>query len=108
VGGFVDPEEVFGAIFSGEKFLPLIGQLSLARGMKTALQEADASGQRWCDPNLPSSYADACSFPPTSSINIRFRPFWTCAVSKTKCASFEVVLPFSATFTATATRTSIL
>ncbi|KAI0262035.1 X-domain of DnaJ-containing-domain-containing protein [Gloeopeniophorella convolvens] len=40
-GGFVDPEEVFGAIFGGERFAPLIGQLSLARDMKTALQEAD-------------------------------------------------------------------
>ncbi|KAI0300680.1 X-domain of DnaJ-containing-domain-containing protein [Multifurca ochricompacta] len=40
-GGFIDPEEVFGAIFGGERFLPLIGQLSLARDMKTALQEAD-------------------------------------------------------------------
>jgi curved DNA-binding protein CbpA len=40
-GGFVDPEEVFGAIFGGERFIPLIGQLSLARDMKTALQEAD-------------------------------------------------------------------
>ncbi|KAI9439408.1 DnaJ-domain-containing protein [Russula earlei] len=40
-GGFIDPEEVFGAIFGGERFLPLIGQLSLARDMKTALQEAE-------------------------------------------------------------------
>ncbi|KAH9966296.1 DnaJ-domain-containing protein [Russula compacta] len=40
-GGFVDPEEIFGAIFGGERFAPLIGQLSLARDMKTALQEAD-------------------------------------------------------------------
>lgn len=40
-GGFVDPEEVFGAIFGGERFLPFIGHLSLARDMKTALQEAD-------------------------------------------------------------------
>ena len=45
-GGFVDPEEVFGAIFGGERFLPLIGQLSLARDMKSALQEADeAAGE---------------------------------------------------------------
>jgi curved DNA-binding protein CbpA len=45
-GGFVDPEEVFGAIFGGERFLPLIGQLSLARDMKSALQEADeATGE---------------------------------------------------------------
>ena len=40
-GGFMDPEEVFGAIFGGERFLPFIGHLSLARDMKTALQEAD-------------------------------------------------------------------
>lgn len=45
-GGFIDPEEVFGAIFGGERFLPLIGQLSLARDMKSALQEADeATGE---------------------------------------------------------------
>jgi hypothetical protein len=37
----MDPEEVFGAIFGGERFLPFIGHLSLARDMKTALQEAD-------------------------------------------------------------------
>ena len=40
-GGFVDPEEVFGTIFGEECFLPLIGQLSLAWDMKTALQEVD-------------------------------------------------------------------
>ncbi|KAG9312538.1 DnaJ-domain-containing protein [Chiua virens] len=40
-GGFVDPEEVFGAIFGGERFLPIIGHISLAHDMKTALQEAD-------------------------------------------------------------------
>lgn len=40
-GGYVDPEEVFGAIFGGERFLPIIGQISLARDMKTALQEAE-------------------------------------------------------------------
>lgn len=40
-GGFVDPEEVFGAIFGGEKFVPFIGHISLAKDMKAALQEAD-------------------------------------------------------------------
>lgn len=40
-GGYVDPEEVFGAIFGGERFLPIIGQISLARDMKTALQDAE-------------------------------------------------------------------
>ncbi|KDR71833.1 hypothetical protein GALMADRAFT_253605 [Galerina marginata CBS 339.88] len=44
-GGYVDPEEVFGAIFGGERFVPIIGHISLARDMKTALQEAeDAEG----------------------------------------------------------------
>ena len=40
-GGYVDPEEVFGAIFGGERFLPIIGTISLARDMKAALQEAE-------------------------------------------------------------------
>jgi len=40
-GGYVDPEEVFGAIFGGERFVPIIGNISLARDMKTALQEAE-------------------------------------------------------------------
>ncbi|KAF7291476.1 J domain-containing protein [Mycena kentingensis (nom. inval.)] len=44
-GGFVDPEEVFGAIFGGTAFEPLIGRISLARDMKTALQEADEAEQ---------------------------------------------------------------
>ncbi|KAJ3783442.1 X-domain of DnaJ-containing-domain-containing protein, partial [Lentinula aff. detonsa] len=40
-GGFVDPEEVFAAIFGGERFVGIIGQISLARDMKAALQEAE-------------------------------------------------------------------
>jgi curved DNA-binding protein CbpA len=44
-GGFVDPEEVFGAIFGGERFTPIIGTISLARDMKAALQEADEAEQ---------------------------------------------------------------
>jgi DnaJ-class molecular chaperone len=40
-GGFVDPEEVFGAIFGGERFAPIIGDISLGRDMKAALQEAE-------------------------------------------------------------------
>ncbi|KAG6860464.1 hypothetical protein C0995_010818 [Termitomyces sp. Mi166 len=40
-GGFVDPEEVFGAIFGGERFTSIIGNISLAKDMKAALQEAD-------------------------------------------------------------------
>jgi DnaJ-class molecular chaperone len=40
-GGYVDPEEVFGAIFGGERFVPIIGNISLAKDMKSALQEAE-------------------------------------------------------------------
>ncbi|KIK69487.1 hypothetical protein GYMLUDRAFT_35551 [Collybiopsis luxurians FD-317 M1] len=40
-GGFVDPEEVFSAIFGGDRFVSIIGQISLARDMKAALQEAE-------------------------------------------------------------------
>ncbi|KAG7099542.1 hypothetical protein E1B28_001376 [Marasmius oreades] len=53
-GGYVDPEEVFSAIFGGERFVPIIGQISLARDMKAALQEAeeaenDGEGKRLKD-----------------------------------------------------------
>ncbi|KAG2072512.1 DnaJ-domain-containing protein [Suillus decipiens] len=40
-GGFVDPEEIFGAMFGGERFVPIIGQISLAKDMKAALQEVE-------------------------------------------------------------------
>ncbi|KII84729.1 hypothetical protein PLICRDRAFT_146200 [Plicaturopsis crispa FD-325 SS-3] len=40
-GGYVDPEEVFGAIFGGERFVSIIGQISLGQDMKAALQEAE-------------------------------------------------------------------
>ena len=38
-GGFMDPEEFFSQLFGGEKFVPIIGHISLGRDMKTALQE---------------------------------------------------------------------
>lgn len=40
-GGYVDPEEVFGKIFGGERFEEIFGKISLARDMKSALQEAE-------------------------------------------------------------------
>ena len=43
-GGFVDPEEIFGTIFGGERFVPIIGHISLAKDMKAALQE-DGEGE---------------------------------------------------------------
>jgi len=42
-GGFLDPEDVFGAIIGGERFLPLIGELTLARDLKAAFRGADAT-----------------------------------------------------------------
>ena len=32
---------MFGAIFGGERFVPIIGTISLAKDMKSALQEAE-------------------------------------------------------------------
>jgi DnaJ-class molecular chaperone len=43
-GGFVDPEEVFGAMFGGARFEPLIGTISLAKDMKTAMQDDGDGG----------------------------------------------------------------
>ncbi|EJD38159.1 DnaJ-domain-containing protein [Auricularia subglabra TFB-10046 SS5] len=59
-GGFVDPEEVFGAIFGGERFVPIIGHISLARDMKAAMQEAedeedDQHSSAIVGPNGPTS-----------------------------------------------------
>ncbi|OJT09248.1 hypothetical protein TRAPUB_14323 [Trametes pubescens] len=42
-GGFVDPEEIFSTIFGGERFVPIIGHISLAKDMKAALQEEEES-----------------------------------------------------------------
>lgn len=40
-GGFMDPEEFFSQLFGGEKFVPIIGNISLGRDMKTAMQEGE-------------------------------------------------------------------
>jgi curved DNA-binding protein CbpA len=44
-GGYVDPEEVFSTIFGGERFVPIIGDISLGKDMKEALQEAEDEGE---------------------------------------------------------------
>ncbi|KAI0808149.1 DnaJ-domain-containing protein [Fomes fomentarius] len=44
-GGFIDPEEIFGTIFGGERFVPIIGHISLAKDMKAALQEEGEEGE---------------------------------------------------------------
>ncbi|KAF8530090.1 DnaJ-domain-containing protein [Hysterangium stoloniferum] len=38
-GGFADPEEFFSQLFGGERFIPIIGHLSLGHDMKSAMQE---------------------------------------------------------------------
>ena len=40
-GGFIDPEQIFSTIFGGDKFVSIIGDISLGKEMKSALQEAD-------------------------------------------------------------------
>ncbi|PWN38888.1 DnaJ-domain-containing protein [Ceraceosorus guamensis] len=37
--GFVDPEEVFGSLFGGQRFKDIIGTISIGRDMKEALQQ---------------------------------------------------------------------
>lgn len=37
----MDPEEFFSQLFGGEKFVPIIGNISLGRDMKTAMQEGE-------------------------------------------------------------------
>lgn len=38
-GGVVDPEAVFSSLFGGEKFVDIIGTISLGQEMKAAMQE---------------------------------------------------------------------
>ncbi|KAI8876956.1 DnaJ-domain-containing protein [Backusella circina FSU 941] len=40
-GGFVDPEEFFKQSFGGERFLDIIGEISIGREMRDALETAD-------------------------------------------------------------------
>ncbi|KAI9277053.1 X-domain of DnaJ-containing-domain-containing protein [Phascolomyces articulosus] len=43
-GGFVDPEEFFRQSFGGERFVDIIGEISIGRDMREALESADAEG----------------------------------------------------------------
>lgn len=40
-GGYVDPEQIFSQLFGGGRFASIVGEISLGREMKRALQEAD-------------------------------------------------------------------
>ncbi|QRW09839.1 X-domain of DnaJ-containing [Ceratobasidium sp. AG-Ba] len=48
--GFVDPEEIFGAIFGGDRFVPIIGHISLGKDMKDALQNEESDNE---EPEAP-------------------------------------------------------
>ncbi|KAB5589280.1 J domain-containing protein C3E7,11c [Ceratobasidium theobromae] len=48
--GFVDPEEIFSAIFGGERFVPIIGHISLGKDMKDALQNEESDNE---EPTTP-------------------------------------------------------
>ncbi|KAG9084577.1 hypothetical protein FRC06_003994 [Ceratobasidium sp. 370] len=48
--GFVDPEEIFSAIFGGERFVPIIGHISLGKDMKDALQNEDSDDEEEAAP----------------------------------------------------------
>ena len=54
-GGYINPEEVFGAIFGGER---IIGTISLAKDMKSALQEAE-DGEEADESSGPPRLKDA-------------------------------------------------
>ncbi|CAE6409884.1 unnamed protein product [Rhizoctonia solani] len=48
--GFVDPEEIFSAIFGGERFVPIIGHISLGKDMKDALQNEESDHEEPSEP----------------------------------------------------------
>ncbi|KAJ1303730.1 hypothetical protein OPQ81_008154 [Rhizoctonia solani] len=48
--GFVDPEEIFSAIFGGERFVPIIGHISLGKDMKDALQNEESDNDEPATP----------------------------------------------------------
>ncbi|KAG8703853.1 hypothetical protein FRC08_002590, partial [Ceratobasidium sp. 394] len=48
--GFVDPEEIFSAIFGGERFVPIIGHISLGKDMKDALQNEESDNEEEAAP----------------------------------------------------------
>ncbi|CAE6446757.1 unnamed protein product [Rhizoctonia solani] len=47
---FVDPEEIFSAIFGGERFVPIIGHISLGKDMKDALQNEESDNEEPATP----------------------------------------------------------
>ena len=55
----MDPEEIFSTIFGGERFVPIIGDISLGKEMKSALQEADEAEANGEDGKGPKRVKDA-------------------------------------------------
>ncbi|KAG0167420.1 hypothetical protein DFQ30_006101 [Apophysomyces sp. BC1015] len=44
-GGFVDPEEFFRQSFGGDRFVDIIGEISIGRDMREALEKAETEGE---------------------------------------------------------------
>ena len=65
--GFVDPEEVFGSLFGGERFADIIGTISIGKDMKEALQQDsdDLERQANGDPVATTGEAGSSSTKPT-------------------------------------------
>lgn len=53
--GFVDPEEVFGSLFGGERFADIIGTISIGKDMKEALQQDSDDLERQANGDDPGA-----------------------------------------------------
>ncbi|CDU23055.1 related to DnaJ-like protein [Sporisorium scitamineum] len=53
--GFVDPEEVFGSLFGGERFTDIIGTISIGKDMKEALQQDSDDLERQANGDDPAA-----------------------------------------------------
>ncbi|KAF8633783.1 hypothetical protein AX15_001256 [Amanita polypyramis BW_CC] len=66
-GGYMDPEEVFGTMFGGERFVPIIGNISLAKEMKAAMQEGDEEDENASDLTVDPSNKSGTSISATTT-----------------------------------------
>ncbi|SJX66026.1 related to DnaJ-like protein [Sporisorium reilianum f. sp. reilianum] len=65
--GFVDPEEVFGSLFGGERFADIIGTISIGKDMKEALQQDSDDLERQANGDDPAATATGDSANDASS-----------------------------------------
>ncbi|KAJ1020103.1 hypothetical protein NDA16_004383 [Ustilago loliicola] len=59
--GFVDPEEVFGSLFGGERFADIIGTISIGKDMKDALQQDSDDLERQANGDAVAESGDGSS-----------------------------------------------